>query len=536
MPDQPPERGGESSPHGADDPSASRGRGQHRERLDEAAPTSPTVRQIRRAYTLTALGTLVPGAGLSLTRRRVVGLAMMVLTLVLLIGLTWYVVGRGAEESVLQLGSRPVLLRRLGIAGSLLVLAWMASVVFTALISAPRGLAIGQRWGLRVFTALMCVLLIAPTALSWRYVNAHTEAVDRIFVGRQSPQSSDTDAAMPNLETEDPWEEVPRVNVLLLGSDGTDTREGVRTDTMLIASIDTETGDSVLFGIPRNLERVPVPQDNPLSKRWPDGYDCGDDCLMNGVWTEAMDFAEERPQLYADDPNPGLTATREVLSAVIGQPIDYTAIINLKGFRDLVDAMGGVEIDVQERLPMGGRTTYTWDGRPMLVPGSESGYLEPGLQTLNGYQALWYARSRITTDDFSRMRRQRCVVAAMVDQVNPLKMIRRYPQIVGVAGDNVKADISQDELPAFAELTLRVQNGTIRSLPFTIENTNVGNPDFRRLRRMVTEAIEPPQPTAPDRSEQTKQPRTEEPAPPEPAGQEEDEKPSDELEEVGTVC
>jgi LCP family protein required for cell wall assembly len=370
--------------------------------------------------------------------------------------------------------------------------------------------------------------------VGWRYVNAHTEAVDRIFVGRQSPQGTSTDSAMPNLETDDPWEGVPRVNVLLLGSDGSDTREGIRTDTMLIASIDTQTGDSVLFGIPRNLERVPIPQSNPLSKRWPDGYDCGDECLMNGIWTEAVDFAEERPALYADDPNPGLTATRDVLSAVIAQPIDYTVIVNLKGFRDLIDAMGGVEIDVQERLPMGGRTTYDWQGRPMLVPGSESGYLEPGVQTLNGYEAMWYARSRITTDDFSRMRRQRCVVAAVVEQVNPLRMIRRYPQIVGVAGDNVTADISQDELPAFAELVMRVQDGTIESLPFTVQNTKVGNPDYRRLRRMVADAIDPPPAPKPKKTpaDQT----TTAPEKTEPAEPTEDEEPTDELEDVGAVC
>ena len=534
MPDQTPDDQEETSSSGAGDPSTARTPGQHRAEVDERTSSRSTAPQVRRAYTLTALGTLVPGAGLSLTRRRTVGLAMMGATLIGLIALTWYVLGRGPEESVLQLGSRPVLLRRIGIGASLLVLVWMASVVFTALISRPTGMAGAQRWGLRIFTGLMCLVLVAPTAVAWRYLNAHTDAVDSIFVGRQSPEGSETGNAVPNLETEDPWDGVPRVNVLLLGSDGADSREGVRTDTMLIASIDTATGDSVLFGIPRNLEEVPVPQRNPLSQRWPNGYDCGQECLMNGIWTEAVDFAEERPELYEDDPNPGLTATREVLSSVIGQPIDYTVIVNLRGFRDLIDAMGGVEIDVQERLPMGGRTTYNYEGKPILVPGSESGYLEPGLQTLNGYEAMWYARSRITTDDFSRMRRQRCVVAAVVEQVNPLRMIQRYPQIVGVAGDNVKADISQEELPAFGELVLRVQDGTIQSLPFTIENTNVGNPDYRRLRTMVAEAIEPPEPAATTgESDTTTKPPTEQPAPAEPT---EEEEPTDELEDVGVVC
>ncbi|MGB7448918.1 MAG: LCP family protein [Ornithinimicrobium sp.] len=534
MPDQTPDHEGAAPSSGVPDPTEPQTRRQQRERLATSG-RSETVLQTRRAYTLTALGTLIPGAGLSLTRRRTLGVAMMVAALLGLIALAWYVAGRGAEASVLDLGSRPALLRQLGIAVSLLVVVWMASVVLTALTSRPDVMAQGQRWGLTVFTAVMCLLLAAPTALGWRYVNAHTEAVDRIFVGRQSPQGGSGDSAMPNLQTDEPWEGVPRVNVLLLGSDGSDTREGIRTDTMLIASIDTQTGDSVLFGIPRNLERVPIPKTNPLSKRWPNGYDCGDGCLMNAIWTEATNFAEERPALYADDPNPGLTATRDVLSAVIAQPIDYTVIVNLRGFQDLIDAMGGVEVDVQERLPMGGRITYDSQGRPMLVPGSESGYLQPGVQTLNGYQALWYARSRVTTDDFSRMRRQRCVVAAVVEQVNPLRMIRRYPQIVGVAGDNVTADIAQDELPAFAELVLRVQNGTIKSLPFTVENTNVGNPDYPRLRRMVAEAIEPaPEPATKTGADKTAK-ATKDSTPTEDTPTE-DEQPSDELEDVGAVC
>lgn len=510
------------------------GRGQHREHGQGPASPSGQREQLSRAYRLTALGTLIPGAGLAMTRRRTWGMAILAITLIGLVALLVFVLSNGAEASVLDLGSRPQLLRQVAFVLTVLVVVWMGSVALTALTSKPERLKSGQRFALGAFTALMCLLLAAPTAIGWRYVNAHTEAVESIFVGRQDPGDG-SPLAGPNLAEEDPWKDTPRVNVLLLGSDAGDTREGTRTDSMLIASIDTSTGDSVLFGIPRNLERVPIPDDNPLSEIWPDGYDCGDACLMNGIWTEAVNFAEERPELYLDDPTPGPTATREVLGEVIGQPIDYTVIVNLEGFKDLVDAMGGVQIDVQERLPMGGSTTNDSQGRPMLVPGSESGYLEPGLQQLSGYQALWYARSRITTDDFSRMRRQRCVVAAVVDQVNPLSMIQRYPQIVGVAGDNITADISQEELPAWAELVQKVQDGTIESLPFTIENTNVGNPNYTKIQAMVEKAINPPPPqpastSAPKETSIIKP--TEDPADSTPT---EDEA-TDELEEVGVVC
>ncbi|MGB6004048.1 MAG: LCP family protein [Ornithinimicrobium sp.] len=488
-----------------------------------------SAKSIRRTYVLTALGTVIPGAGLAMTRRRAWGIALFCAATFTLFAVFLFVLSRGAEASALDLGARPQLLQRLGILASVAVLIWMASVAWTALTARPRILSSGQRFGLVAFTGLMCLLLAAPTALGWRYVNAHSDAVERIFVGRED--GSPSPLATPDLEQEDPWADTPRVNVLLLGSDGSDERDGIRTDTMLIASIDTKTGDSILFGIPRNLEKVPIPDDNPLSELWPNGYNCGDQCLMNSIWTQAVGFAEARPELYTDDSNPGLTATREVLGAVIDQPIDYSVIVNLEGFQDLVDAMGGVEINVQERLPMGGRTGTNSEGRPILIPGSESGYLEPGVQQLTGYEAMWYARSRITTDDFSRMRRQRCVVAAVVDQVNPMTMIQRYPTIVGVAGDNIKADISAEELPAWAELVSRVQGASIKSLPFTIENTDVADPNYDRLQKMVREAIDPPAPKTAktDPSTTTKKPAVEEPAPTE-------DEPEDELSDVGAVC
>lgn len=522
---------------GADLP---RTRREHKERAADEGSADAAPGQLRRSLGLTALGTLIPGAGLALTRRRTVGIALLVLALLLFVGTAWYVVRDGAESAALSLGARPDTLQTVGILMAVGILVWMASVALTAVTTHPQPMSGGQRVGLSVFTGVMCLLLAAPAAVGLRYIEAHSDAVDKIFIGRSQDQATSTLAAPDLQDEEDPWSGTPRVNVLMLGSDAGDNREGIRTDSMLVASIDTHTGDAVLFGIPRNLENVPIPADNPLSRVWPRGYNCGDGCLMNGIWTAAEATAEANPGWYPTDANPGLTATQDVIGEILGLPMDYTVIVNLEGFQDLIDAMGGVDINVQERLPMGGRTTTTSDGRPMLVPGSESGYLEPGEQHLSGYQALWYARSRITTDDFSRMRRQRCMVAAVIEQVNPLTMIRRYRQIVGVAGDNITADISRDELPAWAELVQRVQDGSIQSLPFTVENTDVNDPNYQAIRKKVQNAIDPPPPptttapaptspeattTAPEPSTPTTDPPPTSPSPTQ-----------DALEDVGVVC
>ncbi|HWI33702.1 MAG TPA: LCP family protein, partial [Lapillicoccus sp.] len=120
------------------------------------------------------------------------------------------------------------------------------------------------------------------------------------------------------------------------------------------------------------------------------------------------------------------------------------------------------------------------------------GWIEPGLQKLNGVQALWYARSRILSDDFSRMRRQRCLIGALLDQVNPVNMLRQYPELAQAAKENISTDIAVEQLPAWVELVQRIQKGAITSLTFTSDNINPANPNYPKMREMVQAAINPP--------------------------------------------
>lgn len=504
-------------------------------------------RRVRRAYALTALGTLVPGAGLTLTRRRGLGLAILLLATAGLLAAAWYVLSRGALDSALDLASRPNLLQALGAALVVGGLVWVGSIALTASTARPRPLPRRHRVGLTAFTALMCLVVAAPVALGLRYIDAHTRAVDRIFAQERDPVSSAQGSGTvrgPVVEQEDPWEGTERVNVLLLGSDAGWNREGVRTDSMIVASMDTQGGEMVLFSIPRNLQNVPIPADSPLRNAWPSGhYDCGAECLMNGIWTEAEAQAEAHPEWFAGQNTPGRTATRDVIGEVLGMPIQYTVIVNLDGFEQLVDAIGGVRINVQERVPIGGQTYTDAQGRAWLVEGSENGWIELGPQLLDGRKALWYARSRVTTDDYSRMRRQRCMVAALVDQVEPMTMLRRYPAIASAAGDNMSVDIPQQELPAWAELVRRVQAAGIKSLPFTLQNTNVANPNFASIRLQVHEALnpqpEPEAPTTPDDAVRTTSPDdAERTSVPDDVQTTTDpvEDPQDELVDVGAVC
>jgi len=436
----------------------------------------------RRSLALTALGTLVPGAGLTRTRYHRFGWVLLACSVAALMALAGVAVLKGPVNAALEVAVRPDLLVGLSGLAVLGALVWIFSIILTNRGTEPPQLERGQRRGLQAFTAIMCLAVALPAVEVVRYSAIQRDVVSVVFDGKgaATPVGGPT-AAKPQKNVDDPWRKVPRVNVLLLGSDAGDDRTGVRTDSMIVASIDTKTGDTVLFGIPRNLERVPFPKDNPLYKLFPNGYNCGAECLINAVWAEA----ENRKELFKNDPNPGLTTIHGVVQEVTGLRLDYTTVIDLAGFQALVDAMGGVVVDVKERLPIGGRIDSA--GRLSGV----TGWVEIGKQRLDGYHALWYARSRILSDDYSRMRRQRCMVGIILDQVNPVLMLAKYPEIARVAKDNIKTDVAAEDLPAWVELVQRMKRGTISSLTFTSRNISPANPDFAEIRTMIRTALTP---------------------------------------------
>lgn len=428
------------------------------------------------------LAVLLPGLGLLGTRWRPLGVLTLGVFLAGLAGLAWQASTGGWARSALALAVDPAALRALGVVVMVVAVLWVGTIVLTAELSWPRG-----RRGApgRVLAAgLACLAVAGPALLVVRYLEVQAGLVSEVVTAHGTgPMRVDAVAAP---EADDPWEDVPRVNVLLIGSDAADDRVGVRTDSMMVASIDTRTGDTLLVGIPRNLEDVPFPESNPLHEIWPDGYDCGDECLMNGVWTLATDRAD----LFPGDPDPGLTTTVGVVSEVTGLDVDRAVVVDLAGFRDLVDAMGGVEVDVTQRVCMGCRDR---PGGGIQWVGERDRWIEPGRQRLDGATALWYARSRAGSDDFSRMRRQRCVAGALIEQVDPVALLARYTRVADALRDNVRLVLPPGELAAWVDLVLRVQEGgSIRSLPLTSRVIAPADPDFERIRALVAAALVPP--------------------------------------------
>ena len=444
---------------------------------------------LRRALGLTALS-VVPGAGLALTRRRrTIGLVLLGAALAAILVVGWTLVSQGVLQGATQFLTRRGILVLFGLICAFAVLG-LLSVVLTYRETRAPGWNGRGRWAHRIVAMLACLVVAAPAAQATRYAAIARDALDKMYQSRYTGRGG---SAHGPQDGSDPWARTPRVNVLLLGSDAGADRYGQRTDSVTVASINTATGDTVLVTIPRNLQGVPFPADNPLHALWPKGFSCpervGNECMMDAVWMEAVNHKE----LFADDEsNPGLDTTREVVAEITGLPIDYTAVVDLDGFQQLVDAMGGVWVDVpgpDPGIPIGGKL----DASGAIVPGSITGYIRPGYQRLDGYHALWYSRSRVgnAAGDDDRARRQRCMINQLVSQTNPVTMVAKFPDIMKAASDNIRMDIPQDDLPAWATLATTMKRGNMRSVDVSGAVNHV-HPDFAKIRTLVHRAITKP--------------------------------------------
>ena len=457
-------------------------------------------RRFRRFLRRASLSAFVPGLGLILAGRRLAGWALL-LTFLAAIGGLAYLVVTTPRSQLVGLAVSPTFLLLVSAALALLAVGLLASAAASHHLLQPLGIRRSQRVVGATVVMLVTSLVVAPVALASRYAWVQHDLVTTVFTAEPDTQP-DTEADTPTLTDPkappvDPWEGVERVNVLLIGSDAGLDREGTRPDTNVVASIDPATGDAVLFSLPRNMENVPFPPGSELAGYYPFGWqgypgDPGSEYL-NAIYRYVP---ADHPEVFADVDDPGAEAMKLAAEGVTGLPIDYYVMVDLDGFQQVVDALGGIDINVRQRIPLESSML------PSGICSAPSYYLEPGLQRLNGYEALWYARVRCggpgLSDDYDRMRRQRCVIGAMIDRADVFTLLRRYEALAGTAQQIVSTDIPTDMVPAFAELGLRVQAASVRSLPFTDVVINPANPDFTAIQQEVQQALEPPPSPSPD--------------------------------------
>jgi LCP family protein required for cell wall assembly len=421
-----------------------------------AAASAASRARFRRALTLVGMTVVAPGsAQLVAGSKRVGRIAMRCAAAGLAFVLSVVLMGLFWQSELVSLFTRTGFLQLLRIGLIAYGVGWAYLVVDAWRISEPMSMSRGHRLTMTVLNGTMCFALSGALLFA-----SHLVAVQRDFIT----------AVFGGDEVTEP--EHGRYNILLLGGDAGPKRVGIRPDSITVASIDEETGRTVLFGLPRNLADVPFPTSSPMHDEFPNGFDC-EGCYLNGVNT----WAEDHRTLYPGDEHPGITATTEAVEQITGLSINYYALIDLRGFQDLVDAVGGVTVNVKERTPIGG------------VGGAISGWIEPGRQHLDGYQTLWYSRSRATSDDYSRMARQKCVMNAMLHQLSPTKVLRNFGAIASAGKQIISTSIPASEIDTFVNLSLETKDLPVATVSFVPPKINTGDPDFPLIRSMVTNAI-----------------------------------------------
>ncbi|MGB9011986.1 MAG: LCP family protein [Aeromicrobium sp.] len=416
--------------------------------------------QFRRGLTLTVMTVLMPGSAQLVTGNRTVGrIAVRIWLGVLALGGLLLLISMTSRRGMFALATNTTLLHLgawLLIAGAA---AWVALLVDAWRLAQPRRMERNHRLWMTGLNSALCFAMAGSMLFAAHLINTSSSVIGTVFASDSVSGPSDG-----------------RYNVLLLGGDSGVGRNGVRPDSLTVASIDHDTGRTVLIGLPRNLEDVPFPRGSVMDTEFPDGFACADACYLNAINTWANDHADKFPADYGDQP--GIRVTMEAIEQITGLKINYYAMVNMHGFSKLINAVGGVTMNVRQRTAIGGI------GSPIR------GYIEPGEQQLTGSQALWYARSRVENNDFSRMGRQKCVMTAMLQQLNPKSVLLNAEKIADSSKALLTTDIPQQDLGIFMDLALKAKNEKISSVSLVPPVIYTGNPDYKKVRRLVSKAID----------------------------------------------
>ncbi|WP_307807119.1 LCP family protein [Naasia sp. SYSU D00057] len=454
---------------GAARPAAAPGLGASSTLRNPSPVTAPIMQ--RRGWFLVVMNLLIPGSAQVLAGSRKLGRFGLGATLVL-----WALV---ALAAVLLVANRGILL---------------------AIVTNPIGL-----WALQILLvgyAVLWVILTLDTLRLVRFVRVRGLARPLIaafsiitLVGLTSAAGYGAVLAGVTRQTiGDVFSTAPpeppidgRYNVMLLGGDAGPDREGMRPDSVSVISVDDSTGAVAMFGLPRDLTEIPFSEGSPMLANYPNGYGyrntCNVDvCQLNSIYTEVtLKNPDLYPNAVEEGSEPGIEAMRDAVEGALGIQIQYYVLIDMQGFSDLIDALGGITIDVKERLPIGSGVDEN---------GNEA-YLEPGVQHMDGNHALWYARSRHGTSDYDRMARQREVQTAMMQQLDPANVLVRFEDVAKAGSQVVKTDIPQGTLGHFVDLALKAKGQPIADVEFVPPLIDPAAPDYDVIRAKVQEAVAP---------------------------------------------
>jgi LCP family protein required for cell wall assembly len=421
-----------------------------------AAASRAQAAALRRAVILVLATLVVPGSAQWFAGNRRVGrIAVRVwLALLVVAGLVALVASQ-RPTLLVSLGANPAVLTAAKTVIAVLGAGWLALLLDAWRLGRPPTLSRRGRLWLTAVTTAVFLVVAGVVSTGMHLMDVQRDLLTALFSQRPSVPAVDG-----------------RYNVLLLGGDAGADREGLRPDSITVASVDASTGEAVLVGIPRNLLNAPFPDGTGMDEAWPDGFDCGDACTINAVYT----WAEDNPKAVPGAEQPGIEATRLAAEGVTGLTIPYTAVVDMAGFQQIVDALGGVSVDIGKPIPIGavGKVDYV---------------LQPGVQRLTGEQALWFARSREGSSDYERMVRQKCLMSSLARQADPLTVLANYEQLATASASLVRTDIPTADLPEFVKLAQLAKGQAIEAVSLVPPLIEPARPDYGEIRAMVTRLL-----------------------------------------------
>ncbi len=427
--------------------------------------------RFRRALSLMAMTLVAPGSAQLVAGNRRVGLVALRIWVGLLgvLGITLLAIAVH-RDFAWWLTFNPSLLLLLRLLLIAAALGWAFLFIDAWRLGQPLTLGLGHRRAAVSVNGVLC-LTVAGSLL----FGAHLAGVQRDLIVTLAGDGEVTGA------------HGGRFNVLLMGGDAGAGRWGLRPDSMTVASIDADTGRTVLVSLPRNMENFPFRKGTVMHDQFPRGFDC-EGCYLNGVSTWAGDHTD----LFPKSDNPGVDATIMAIEGITGLRINYWAMVNLEGFKSLVDAVGGVELTVRDRIPVGG------------LGSDVTGYIEPGTRVLDGFETLWYARAREGSDDYSRMARQKCVMNAMLQQVSPQEAVRNFQAIADASTQLISTNLPGSEFDTFMSLALKARGQKISTLSLVPPVINPADPDTSEIHDMVATAVDRAEGDAPPATKKRK--------------------------------
>jgi LCP family protein required for cell wall assembly len=447
----------------------------------------------RRAWWLVGLNILIPGSAQVLAGNRRLGRfglgATLVLWIVAILGglvallspgaLVGIVAATWIPEWLSALRSLPLLIAQ----GALLLYAVLWAVLTIDTLRLVRMVKI-EPWA-RIATAVVAIGVMVLSTGGAVYASNAAGSVRDIF-GSVFTQSG---PAIPPVDG--------YYNVLLLGADSGEGRDSMRFDSISVVAINADTGAVSIFGIPRDMPNFPFAP-GPMQDKYPDGHEshdsatCGWGSGINQLRTEVevcQDGKELYPDAEAGGSEPAIEATKDAAEGILGIEIPYYAFIDMHGFAALIDALGGVDITVTERLPEGGGPAYP--GQP--AEDWAIGWIEVGEQHMDGDTAQWYARSRYTTNDWDRMTRQRELQAAILAQFTPSNVLTRFEEVTNAGEHLVKTDIPQSMLGYFVELAIKAKEHPVQTVEMTpATGIDDRDPDYAYVQELVQQTLHPP--------------------------------------------